>query len=79
MVSRTIEWHKECLRNSIKYAEQKEKRLKQLSTELEKLSKRNTFYYNQILEANKQNKKTFDNEKFLIKKVRKTQAEVHKR
>ena len=68
-MKKDIKWHKECQKNSQRYYE---RLLEHALTELEKAKeglKKAKFYKYQIEEAEKQNKDSFDRDKF--KKTRK--------
>jgi hypothetical protein len=70
MASNTIAWHQEGQRNARIYLEQIEKRLIEEQERLKYDKERWAFKELQIQEAIKQGKETFNDERFLIKKVK---------
>ncbi len=79
MASQTISWYQECQRNFKRSIDEKILKKLQLTEEIRQDEKRFSFKERQINEAIKQGKEKFDEERFLIKKVRKCQKEVRKR
>lgn len=61
----SIEWHKQCLENQKLYLEEQKKRRDRLAQECEQGERAIEFYEDQIEEAIKRKKPSFDAERFL--------------
>jgi mRNA-degrading endonuclease RelE of RelBE toxin-antitoxin system len=60
----SVEWHKNCLKNIKKYREKLLKRIEDLKEDLEKTNREIFIYEQQIIRAEKLNKKEFDSDRF---------------
>ena len=63
----TIEWHRECLKNSLASAQRKKEVIDRMTDELSIDNARNRFLQYQIDEAIRLGKDGFDDEKFMRK------------
>ena len=64
-MKKDIEWHEECLKNSIASEKQNREWVEADLVNVNKLLKHNIFYASQIQKAKKQKKKGFDRDRFL--------------
>ena len=67
-MKRPIEWHEECLRNSIISQEQRKAQLESIKKEVERGEKIITFHKVQILEAKRRGLTAFDGTKLMVRK-----------
>jgi hypothetical protein len=61
-----LEWHKECLSNSLRTELEKRKYIQVLLDEADRLKARNDFYSFQIETAEKEGKLSFDSERYCV-------------
>lgn len=70
MSAQPIEWHKECLKNQTLYLEEQRRRLARFASEVEQTERRVAFYTEQIAEAEKKGRASFDSKRLLVKRKR---------
>lgn len=69
MMKMSIDWHKECLKNSRNSLDRKRNELYRLTTEIDNDARRANLYIAQIQLAEKEGKDGFDSEKYAIKRL----------
>ena len=63
----SIKWHEQCLENSLKHLAQQQAELERIKIRVEQEKLKSIFYREQIEEAKRLKKDSFDQEKFMIK------------
>ena len=67
-MKKPIEWHQNCLKNSVNYYNKQFERIRKNLHKVAELQRENDFYKLQIETAIKKGKDGFDQDRFLVKK-----------